>query len=210
MTLLLLFLFGVNLTETIIEAGPAMFKEHAQIRIIGGKKDVEKAEALVSLIPDIKLLPESKARLLIQKTVEDNNLKATILFDGNSIWNSKRILANLRRIMQTGTLYNGKKPKYIPIGSMLRMPVVGQCILSDYFYDFLHGHCGSIAHYNKQGWVTEYPTVEDLKAFFMKNEFGHRVLDDIPEWMTDAKRVVEEIETTLFPLQSFMKSKQNA
>jgi len=186
-----------------------MFRDHAQIRILGSKADSEKAEALVKAIPDLESLPEPKARLIIQKTIEDNDLKATIMFDGNSVWNSKPILCNLKRIMEHRTLYNGKKPKYIPIGSMLRMPVVGECILSDYFYNFLSGHCGSIAHYSKQGWVTEYPTVEDLKDFFKKNEFGDRVLDHIPCWMTDAKRVVEEVETMLFPLQSFMKSKQN-
>ena len=162
----------------------------------------------MSAIPDLKELSESKVRIIIQQIIEDNNLKATIMFDGNSVWNSKPILANLKRIMEHGTLYDGKHPEYVPIGSMLRMPRVGKCILSDYFYNFLHLDCGSIAHYNKQGWVTEYPTVEDLKAFFIKNEFGHRVLDDIPGWMTDAKRVVEEIERMLFPLRSYMKSRQ--
>jgi hypothetical protein len=176
--------------------------------MIGGKKDVDKAEQCLKTIPDLESLEESKARLVIQKLIEDNDLKASILFDGNSVWNSKPIITNLRKIMVHGTLYNGKKPAYIPIGSMLRMPAVGECILSDYFYDFLHLHCGSIAHYSKQGWVTEYPTVEDLKAFFMKNEFGHRVLDDIPGWMTDAKRIVETIMQELFPLQSFIKSRQ--
>jgi hypothetical protein len=177
------------------------------------KKDVETAEALVKAIPDLEALSEPKARLIIQKIIEEQDLKAHILFDGNTVWNSRRILSNLKRIMEHGTLYNRKKPRYVPIGSMLRMPVVGECILSDYFYNFLHLCCGSIAHYNKQGWVTEYPTVEDLKAFFQKNEFGHRVLDDIPDWETDAKRVVEEIERMLYPLKSFMKdmkANQNA
>lgn len=191
--------------EKTLSGGPARFHNHAQIRIIGGKKDVDKAEQCLKTIPDLESLEESKVRLVIQKLIEDNDLKASILFDGNSVWNSKPIIANLRRIMVHGTLYNGKKPRYIPIGSMLRMPAVGECILSDYFYDFLHLCCGSIAHYNKQGWVTEYPTVEDLKAFFMKNEFGHRVLDDIPGWETDVKRIVEMIMQELFPLQSFIK-----
>jgi len=190
--------------------GPASFRDHARIRIIGKKADVEKAETALKAIADLQSLPEPKARLEIQRIIEEQDLKAHILFDGNTVWNTKPILANLKRIMEHGTLYNGKKPAYVPIGSMLRMPVVGECILSDYFYDFLHLECGSIAHYSKQGWVTEYPTVEDLKAFFQKNEFGKRVLDNIPGWMTDAKRVVEEIEQMLFPLRSFIKSKQNA
>jgi hypothetical protein len=88
---------------------------------------------------------------------------------------------------------------------MLRMPVGGDPILSKYFYDFLHLHCGSIAHYNIQGWITEYPTLEDLKQFFKKNEYGKRVLDHIPVWMTDAKRIVEEIERQLFPFETYLK-----
>jgi hypothetical protein len=192
--------------EKTLVGGPCTFKEHAEIRIIGSKADVDKAEALVKAVPDLELLHESKVRLIIQKLIEDNSLKAHILVDGNSVWNSKLILANLRQIMQHGTLYDGKHPSWRPIGSILRMPAVGKCILSDYFYDFLTDHCGSIAHYNKQGWVTEYPTVEDLKAFFKKNEQGQRVLDYLPGWFTDGRKIVEAIEFTLFPLQSYAKA----
>jgi hypothetical protein len=200
------FLFGVKTLEKTLVGGPAMFRDHAQIRIIGSKKDTEQAEQLLKTIPDLENLGESKARLAIQKLIEDDNLKASILFDGNSVWNSKPIITNLRKIMVHGTLYNGEKPHYVPIGSMLRFPVVGECILSDYFYSFIHLHCGTSAHYNKQGWVTIYPTVEDLKAFFMKNEYGHRVIDDIPDWETDVKRIVQMIVHELFPLQSYIKS----
>ena len=183
-----------------------MFREHAQIRIIGNKKDVEEAETALKRIPDLESLPEPKARLEIQQLIDGQNLKASILFDGNSVWSLTRIISNLKRIIESGTLYNKKKPRFIPIGSMLRMPTIGDCILSDYFYDFLT-NCGSIAHYNKSGWVAIYPTVEDLKAFFKKNEFGHRVLDHIPGWKTDAKRVVEAIEAQLFPFEHYMQRK---
>ena len=192
-------------TEKTLVGGPAMFRKHAQIRIIGSKKDVETAEAAVKTIPDLENLPEPKARLEIQKLIDEQSLKAAVLFDGNSVWSKNRILQNLEQIIQHGTLYNKEKPRFIPIGSMLRMPTVGDCILSDYFYNFLTS-CGSIAHYSKQGWVAIYPTVEDLKAFFKKNEFGHRVLDDIPHWKTDAKVIVEAIEAHLFPFETFMKS----
>jgi len=184
-----------------------MFREHAQIRIIGSKKDVEQAEATLKTIPDLESLSEPKARLEIQRLIDEQGLKASILFDGNTVWSKTRILANLKLIIEHGTLYNKKKPSYIPIGSMLRMPVVGDCILSDYFYDFLTD-CGSIAHYNKRGWVTEYPTLEDLKEFFKRNEYGRRVLDWIPGWKTDAKLIVEVIETQLFPFETYMKQHQ--
>jgi len=187
-----------------------MFREHAQIRIIGNKKDIDVAEAALKTIKDLESLSEPKARLEIQQLIDGQNLNATILFDGNTVWSKNRILRNLEQIMKHGTLYNKKKPGYIPIGSMLRMPVVGDCILSDYFYDFLNSHCGSIAHYNKQGWVTEYPTVDDLRDFFKKNEHGKRVLDWIPAWMTDAKLIIEAIEAHLFPFKHFMEQKQDS
>lgn len=189
--------------EKTLVGGPAMFRNHGWIRIIGSKKDVETAEAAVKTIPDLENLPEPKARLEIQKLIDEQSLKASILFDGNTVLSKNRILQNLEQIIQHGTLYNKKKPRFIPIGSILRLPTVGDCILSDYFYHFLTD-CGSIAHYSKSGWVAIYPTVEDLKGFFKKNEFGHRVLDDIPHWKTDAKVIVEAIEGYLFPFEHYM------
>jgi len=183
-----------------------MFREHAEIRIIGNKKDVDEAEAALKRIKDLENQPEPKARLEIQHLIDSQNLKASILFDGNTVWSKNRILRNLEQIMQHGTLYNKKKPRFIPIGSILRLPTIGDTILSDYFYDFLSGDCGSIAHYSKTGWVAVYPTVEDLKAFFKKNEFGHRVLDHIPHWKTDALEIVKAIEAHLFPFETFMKA----
>ena len=188
--------------------GPCSFRDHATIRITGSKKDVEKAAAAVKSIPNLENIHEGEARLLIQELVEQQNLKAYISYDGNGIWNSIPIIANLKKIMEHGTFYDGRHPGYVAVGSMLRFPIVDKCILSDYFYSFLNLHCGSIAHYNKVGWVTIYPTVDDLKAFFKRNEFGHRVLDDIPGWMTDAKRVVELIEHILFPLEAMWKERK--
>ena len=77
-------------------------------------------------------------------------------------------------------------------------------MLSKYFYEFLHLDCGSIAHYNIHGWIAEYPTLEHLKKFFRRNEFGRRVLDYIPYWHTDAKRIVEAIEIQLYPVESYI------
>jgi hypothetical protein len=194
--------------EKILVGGPCLLREHAQIRIIGSKKDLDLAENALKTIPDLESLPESKARLEIQRLIDEQGLKAPILFDGNTVWSKTRIISNLQRIIEHGTLYNKKKPRWTPIGSMLRMPTVGDCPLSDYFYDFLHLNCGSIAHYSKQGWVATYPTVDDLKQFFKCNEYGKRVLDDVPGWKTDVKRIVEAIETLLFPFESFMKAHQ--
>ncbi len=183
-----------------------MFRAHAEIRIVGSKKDVEDAEAALKSIPVLELLPEPKARLEIQRVIDEKALKADILFDGNTVWSMNRIITNLQTIINKGTLYNKQKPRLIPVGSMLRIPAVGDTILSNYFYNFLHLCCGSIAHYNIRGWVAHYPTVEELRDFFKKNEYGHRVIDDIPKWKTDATRIVEKIESLLFPFETFIKS----
>lgn len=69
--------------------------------------------------------------------------------------------------------------------------------MSDYLYNFLHLACGSIAHFNKLGWIECYPTVDNLKQFFIKNEYGNRVSHQIPRWHTDAISIVEQIEYML-------------
>jgi hypothetical protein len=61
----------------------------------------------------------------------------------------------------------------------------------------LHLSCGSIAHYNKQGWIDYYPTINHLKQFFIRNEYGSRVLHHIPQWHSDAISIVKEIEPLL-------------
>lgn len=169
-----------------------------RIRITGSKRDIERAEDLLSNL-HTSGLSEGDARLKIQKVIEEQNLKASVLFDGNSVWNGKKIIRNLKQIIKAGVLYRKDKPRSVPIGSMLRMPVGGDPLLTKYFYGFLNLCCGSIAHYNIHGWILQYPTVEDLRQFFIKNEFGQRVLDHTPAWQTDVKRIVEEIEKLLVP-----------
>ncbi len=173
-----------------------MQKDLGKITILGTKKEVEEAVKILKTVPDLNEIPEAEARLYIQDAIDSHNLKATIMYDGNTVWSRKRILRNLRRIIKAGVLgYAG----YTPIGSMLRIPSMerGKMILSDYFYKFLCLQCGSIAHYNKAGWVAEYHTVEDLRDFFLGNELGKRVSEYIPSWKTDAKRIVADIEKEL-------------
>ena len=178
------------------------------IRIYGSPKEINRATDALKTIPNLLRLSEPDARLKIQKVIDEKKLKADILFKANGVWSCDRIIGNLRRIIKAGTLYDGKRPTFIPIGSMLRMPTIGKTILSQYFYNFLHLCCDSIAHYNIQGWVATYPTVDDLKSFFKKNEYGKSVRDSIPYWKTDVQRIVKEIEKLLFPFETYMKTRQ--
>ena len=179
-----------------------------KITIFGSKKDIEEAKEALLKIEKLAELSEPEARLVIQDLIREHSLAADILYDGNTVYNMEKILQNLRRIINHGTLYDGEHPAWIPIGSMLRMPTVGKTILSEYFYEFLINTCGSIAHYSIHGWVTEYPTVDDLKKFFKKNEYGKPVRESISHWHTDAIRIVQEIEKMLFPFQHYMMQRQ--
>lgn len=138
-------------------------------------------------------MKEAKARLVIQDLIDKHDLTAGILINGNSVWSKTRILTNLERIKKTGLLYSIDNGEH--------------AVLSQYFYQFLI-ICGSTAHGDISGWVQFYPTIEHLKRFFKRNEFGKRVNESIPAQWTDVKRIVDAIEAQLFPLESYVKSQQ--
>jgi len=178
----------------------------------GHKKEKKTAKEILSSIPNLARMKEPEARLKIQDAIDEYDLKVAILVNGNTIWSQKRILRNLAQIIKHGTLYGEKRVRWIPLGSTLHMPATPadfKPVLSKYFYSFLTSCCGSIAHYNIYGWIHHYPTVDYLKKFFQRNEFGKPVRDWIPGWYTDAKRIVDEIEQKLFPFQTFLKNKNN-
>ena len=146
-----------------------------RVALYGNKQTIEQAEIiLLKNIPQLPTLPESQARLKLQETIDSENIKATILFDGNTIWSKKKILRDIKKIKKHGM----KK-------------------LSDYLYKFLSLSCGSIAHYDRFGWIASYPNLEDLRQFFRRNEFGQRVLTYLPVGNSDAHQIVKEVEREL-------------
>ena len=147
----------------------------SRIAIYGNKQNIEQAEIiLLKNVPELPSLSESQARLKLQGVIDNENIRADILFGGNSVWSKKKILRDIRKVKKQGM----EK-------------------LTDYLYKFLSLSCGSIAHYNKFGWIACYPTIHDLRKFFHKNEFGERVLEYLPVWNTDAQRIVREVEQEL-------------
>jgi len=166
-----------------------------KVNYFGSEKDIEKAAKILKEHRKFwGRLQQPDARLEIQKLIDTHHLKASILINGNAVWSKNRILENLNRILKQGTLYNEDQTK--------------PPVLSHYFYQFLHQVCGSTAHYDISGWIHKYPTINHLKQFFRKNEFGKRVLDWIPEWHTDARVVVKEIEKNLFPFETYMRARE--
>lgn len=177
-----------------------------KIEIRGQRKAIEKAQRILApQLHQLEQMIEKDARLKIQDVIDEYRLAASIMVNGNSVWSKRRILGNVKRIRDAGRLYGEKTPHRELVAGVLYLPVKTDPILSKYFYEFLNQHCGSIAHYNIHGWIAEYPTLDHLKRFFRKNELGHRVIDYIPSYMADAKRIVEAIEMVLFPLESYVR-----
>lgn len=118
---------------------------------------------------------EGKDRLIILNFIENHRPKVDILYKGNTVWDKKKLLKNFR--------------------SMVKSNNMG--LMTKYTYEFLHLSCGSIAHFNKYGWIAEYPTIAALRDFFRRNEFGENVLHYQPRWKTDAIEIVKEINKIL-------------
>ena len=142
-----------------------------RIILYGSKKDIDTAirvldDVLSSGGGSTKLVfTETEHRKTLSMLIIEYNLKASILYDGNTVWNTDKLCKDVKRVVK---------------GGMTKM--------TDYLYKFLSLDCGSIAHFNKQGWIAEYSTVDDLREFFKCNEFGNRVLDHHPNWYYDAKK----------------------
>jgi hypothetical protein len=146
-----------------------------RVAIYGSQKEISRAaEIITALLPELPTLAEPQARLALQDLIDFKKIKTDILFEGNSVWSRDRITRDVRRVVKNG------------MNSM-----------TDYLYSFLHLKAGSIAHYNKLGWIDVYPTVDHLKQFFLKNEFGQRVKEHVNNRFTDSYLIVCEIEQIL-------------
>lgn len=146
-----------------------------RIVLYGTANNIATAEELIEQnSAQVGGLSEGAARIELQNLIDTTPIKADILFDGNGVYSKKKTIRDIKKVKKNGmqSMTNG-------------------------LYRFLSLCCGSIAHYNKQGWIAEYPTIEDLREFFRYNEFGQRVLNHVPTWKTDVKEIVKEIEVIL-------------
>lgn len=152
-----------------------VYENDRRIKFFGSKNQIGAAEELIErFFPDIANSTEQDARIELQSLLDTEPLRLSILFDGNSVHGSIVITDAVKKVKKDG------------------MQAMSRAL-----YDFLRLVCGSIAHHDKQGWIVEYPTVEHLREFFKRNEFGQRVSDYIPMWREDAKEIVLQIEDLL-------------
>lgn len=147
--------------------------EGTKITVYGSKSEIEEAKQVVSRVVSILTGNEGIDRLILQNQVVES-IHARILYDGNNVWNKKRLLRDLKIVIDKGMEH-----------------------LSDELYKFVSLACGSIAHYDKYGWISEYPSLSALKRFFECNEFGQSVLQYQPHWATDRIAIIKEMSKML-------------
>ena len=131
-----------------------------KIRIIGTKLENERTAKLLdnhNIIGN-----ESSDRLIIQDIIDKENIKSTILYDGNSVISYEKPIRLFKK-------YNKKR-------------IIDN--LCDYIYEFLYIQCGDIAHYNKNGYIAYYNgDFEQMKKHVI-------FASNIPSWRTDLIKVI--------------------
>ena len=120
---------------------------------------------------------ESEVRRLLLPFVE-NKLKPGewILYDGNTVYNVKRLTKQFKALVCHYDYDNFTK----------------------YLYQFFTMSAGSISHYNQVGWFNIYPDLDSLKNFFRHNEYGEPVKGYPPSWHYDARQAAEAMHAVLF------------
>lgn len=141
-----------------------------QIRILGSQADID---AMVRALDMVGLSGNERTdREVIQELIDDRGLKASLLYEGNSVYGKKVLIAEFKRILKDGSLSK----------------------MSNRFYEFLINGCGSIAHYDKCGWIGEYrDSAVELCKFCFRNEFGNNIKDYQPHWASDRRNIAEEM-----------------
>ena len=117
---------------------------------------------------------EAKDRLFLQDFIDGTGFKYDILYDGNSVYSYDRIMKDFKRYLDS----DAKD-------------------MSNRLYDFFNSNIGTIAHYDKEGWMETYSTIDDIKDLFDRNEYGERAVDYVPKRMTNVKRIVNDMQNLL-------------
>lgn len=136
-----------------------------------------KLECYLDSNPISENASEYKVRESLLTFVQDYlRTKEWILYDGNIVWNVERLMKQFR------TFIKYYDYEHFP----------------NYLYEFFHLQCGTIAHFNKIGWLVKYPNLSSLKDLFKKNEYGKEVKDYPPDWHYDARLATDTMSKILF------------
>lgn len=149
-----------------------------KISIYGSSKDIITTK---TILDKLELTGnEYHDRLVIQDAMDKYNINVSILYDGNHIYSYNKIIRDFKRAL------NSKPCSINEYGS-------GDWDMSNALYDFITLACGSIAHFNKYGWIGTYPTKNKLKQFCRKNEFGQDIVRHQPSWASDRIKITTKM-----------------
>ncbi len=113
--------------------------DNTKIDVNGGKINLYGSSATIkkekNIIENLNLTGnEYEDRLIIQKCIDEQKLKSSILYNGNQIYPFEKIIKSYRKLQKSGTLDN----------------------LSMEMYHFFMYACGDIAHYDIGGYKYYY------------------------------------------------------
>lgn len=146
-----------------------------KLRVIGNQYFINRFELAIIPYDNFAAFDEATTRHIIQEMLDLNGYKLTVLYAGNTVYGTKALVRDMKRIVKADDM----------------------SLLSNALYHFFSLACGSIAHFNKYGWIEQYPTVDSLRGFFKHNEFGENILSYQPLWATDRIKVVQELAKVL-------------
>lgn len=132
-----------------------------KLRYVGSAKEQKEMETLVSALALTG--NEALDRRLIQQALDDAGIrKATILYDGNTIYPSKGLVAEFKRMRKSGSIEK----------------------MSNLMYQFLN--LFDIAHYNKMGFIDYYDgSYRNMAVEILSSPMN-------PRWRTDVDYILKE------------------
>ena len=140
-------------------------KNNKRITFFGSNNVIESDKNIIDNLPLTG--NESNDRILIQKCIDNNNLKSEILYEGNTIYSFKKIVKEYRHLQKNGTLDK----------------------LTNKMYLFFTNACGDIAHYNINGFRDYYNnSLENLESKLLGRDTF------IPRWCSDLDRIFKELK----------------
>ena len=140
-------------------------KNNKRITFFGSNNVIESDKNIIDNLPLTG--NESNDRILIQKCIDNNNLKSEILYEGNTIYSFKKIVKEYRNLQKNGTLDK----------------------LTNKMYLFFTNACGDIAHYNINGFRDYYNnSLENLESKLLGRDTF------IPRWHSDLDRIFKELK----------------
>ncbi len=140
-------------------------KNSKRITFFGSNNVIESDKNIIDNLPLTG--NESNDRILIQKCIDNNNLKSEILYEGNTIYSFKKIVKEYRNLQKNGTLDK----------------------LTNKMYLFFTNACGDIAHYNINGFRDYYNnSLENLESKLLGRDTF------IPRWCSDLDRIFKELK----------------